>query len=103
MSENDDLRNNLAEQKVLAFKIKKQKDIRSKIIEKARDIRNLTDSESEMARLLKDLVNSRDDQTAYEKRLKDLSNSVKGIVDKYCEGVLEFKYDLDDTSQVLVD
>ncbi len=83
----------LAEQALLMIKIKASKEREFDIIEKARDLKNLTDTDRELALLMRELVNQKDNQQVWVSKCKDFKKQVAEKVNQVACDMFDLGYD----------
>lgn len=92
----DDIAQAEAEKSKLDHKIKVCKAAKSQLLEKARDIKNFSDSVEDLARLMIGMVNLSDNQGIYESSKKDVEKTIKKDSYEEAQKIFDFEYDVND-------
>lgn len=92
----DDIAGAEAEKAKLEHKIKICKAAKGQLLEKARDIKNFSDSVEDLARLMVGMVNLTDNQEIYESSKKDVDKTIKKDSYEEAQKIFDFEYDVND-------
>jgi len=85
-----------AEKAKLDHKIKVCKLATLQLLEKARDIKNLSSSTEELAQLMIGMVNLSDNRGIYESSKKDVEKTIKRDCFEHAQSIFDFEYDVTD-------